>query len=62
MMGMIVHRIPTDAFVPPGDGTLHAHTWDPACSTFICGEGRDVTGVTELLDLAGVTYGRRLVC
>lgn len=53
-MGMIVHGIPTDAFVPPGDGTLRAHMWDSACSTFICGEDRDVTSVTKLLGLAGV--------
>lgn len=51
---MIVDGITTDAFVPPGDGTLHAHLWDSACTTFICGEDKGVTSVTKLLGLAGV--------
>lgn len=43
-----------DAFVLPGDGTLHAHLWDSVYTASICGEDGDVTHVTELLGLAGV--------
>lgn len=52
---MIVHGIPTDAFVPPGDGTMHAHLWHSACATFICGGDRGVSSVTELLGLAVIS-------